>query len=56
MKIERIETFANRFVAFVRVTEEDGAQGWGQISTYNSDISARVASSAGRAMDARCID
>ena len=42
MKIERIETFANRFVAFVRVTEEDGAQGWGQISTYNSDISARV--------------
>ena len=42
MKIKRIETFANRFVAFVRVTEDDDAQGWGQISTYNSDIAARV--------------
>ena len=42
MKIKRIETFANRFVAFVRVTEDDDAQGWGQISTYNSDIAVRV--------------
>lgn len=42
MRISKIETFSNRFVGFVRVTEEDGAQGWGQVSTYNSDISALV--------------
>jgi len=42
MKIQRIETFCNQFVGFVRVTAEDGAQGWGQVSTYNADISATV--------------
>ena len=42
MKIKSIETFATEFVGFVRVTAEDGSQGWGQVSTYNSDISAKV--------------
>ena len=42
MKIKSIETFANEFVGFVRVTSDDGSQGWGQVSTYNSDISAKV--------------
>ena len=42
MKIKCIETFCDPFVGFVRVTEEDGAQGWGQVSTYNADISALV--------------
>jgi len=42
MKIKSIETFCDPFVGFVRVTEEDGAQGWGQVSTYNADISALV--------------
>lgn len=42
MKITKLESFANEFVAFTRVTTEDGAQGWGQLSTYNSDISAQV--------------
>lgn len=42
MKIIRLETFCNEFVGFVRLTTEDGAQGWGQLSTYNADISARV--------------
>ncbi len=42
MKIQRIETFCNEFVGFVRVTTEDGAQGWGQVSTYNADITAQV--------------
>ena len=42
MKIKRIETFANRFVGFVRITAEDGAQGIGQVSTYQSDITATV--------------
>lgn len=42
MKITRIETFSTRFVGFVRITDETGAQGWGQVSTYNSDITAQV--------------
>jgi L-alanine-DL-glutamate epimerase-like enolase superfamily enzyme len=42
MKIQRIETFCNTFVGFVRVTTDDGAQGWGQVSTYHADISSLV--------------
>jgi len=42
MKIQRIETFSTQYVGFVRVTAEDGAQGWGQVSTYNADITALV--------------
>ncbi len=42
MKIKSIETFSSRMVSFVRVRSEDGAEGWGQISTYNADISAQV--------------
>ncbi len=42
MKITRIESFANEFVGFVRVTAEDGSQGWGQVSTYHSDITVQV--------------
>ena len=26
----------------MRVTAEDGSQGWGQLSTYNADITAQV--------------
>ena len=42
MKITRLETFCNEFVGFVRVTTETGAQGWGQVSTYNADITVEV--------------
>lgn len=42
MKIIRLETFGNAFVTFTRVTTEDGATGWGQLSTYNADITAEV--------------
>jgi L-alanine-DL-glutamate epimerase-like enolase superfamily enzyme len=42
MKIQRIETFCTEFVGFVRVTTEDGSQGWGQVSTYNADITAQI--------------
>jgi len=42
MKIKQIETFCSRFVGFVRVTAEDGSRGWGQVSTYNADISSFV--------------
>ncbi|MBP0437142.1 mandelate racemase/muconate lactonizing enzyme family protein [Tianweitania sediminis] len=42
MRLRRIETFTNRFIGFVRITAEDGSTGWGQVSTYNSDITATV--------------
>ena len=42
MKIKSIETFSNEFVSLVRVRTENGAEGWGQLSPYNADISALV--------------
>lgn len=42
MKITKIESFANEFVGFVRLTSESGQWGWGQVSTYHSDITATV--------------
>ena len=42
MKIAKLETFANEFVGFVRATSETGAVGWGQLSTYNADITAEI--------------
>ena len=42
MKIARLETFANPFVGFVRVTSDTGEEGWGQLSTYHSDITAQI--------------
>jgi L-alanine-DL-glutamate epimerase-like enolase superfamily enzyme len=40
--IEKLETFSNEFVCFVRVTANTGAVGWGQASTYNADITASI--------------
>ncbi|HKP24053.1 MAG TPA: mandelate racemase/muconate lactonizing enzyme family protein [Dongiaceae bacterium] len=42
MKIKSLETFSTSNVGFVRVTAEDGMQGWGQVSPYNADITAQV--------------
>jgi L-alanine-DL-glutamate epimerase-like enolase superfamily enzyme len=42
MKITRLETFSTRSISLVRLTTEDGAQGWGQMSTFNADIAATV--------------
>jgi len=42
MKIVKLETFCTPFVGFVRATAEDGAVGWGQVSTYNADITCTV--------------
>ena len=42
MKIKRIETFTTQYVGFVRITDEEGRQGTGQVSTYNSDITSSV--------------
>jgi len=42
MKITRLESYSTQDVGFVRVTCEDGSQGWGQFSPYNADITATV--------------
>lgn len=42
MRITKLESFCNRYVGFLRITDESGAQGWGQFSTYHSDITAQV--------------
>ena len=42
LRIHRIETFSTRDIAFLRVTAEDGAIGWGQVSPYNADITAMI--------------
>ncbi|NKB65829.1 MAG: mandelate racemase/muconate lactonizing enzyme family protein [Candidatus Latescibacteria bacterium] len=42
MKIQRIETFTQNPLSLVRVTLEDGSQGWGQIAPFNADIAAQV--------------
>ncbi len=41
-KIAKLETFANEFVCFVRLTTDGGEVGWGQTSTYNADITATI--------------
>ena len=42
MKIKKLETFCNPFVGFVRATADTGEQGWGQVSTYQADITCEI--------------
>jgi L-alanine-DL-glutamate epimerase-like enolase superfamily enzyme len=42
VRIHQLETFANEFVCFVRLTTDTGDVGWGQTSTYNADITATI--------------
>jgi L-alanine-DL-glutamate epimerase-like enolase superfamily enzyme len=42
VKIKSLETFTTADVGFVRVTAEDGQQGWGQVSSYNADITCQI--------------
>jgi len=42
VKIKKLETFCNEFVGFVRATSDTGHQGWGQVSTYNADITCEI--------------
>jgi L-alanine-DL-glutamate epimerase-like enolase superfamily enzyme len=42
VKIKSLETFSNEFVGFVRLRTDDGAEGWGQVSTYNADITSLI--------------
>jgi L-alanine-DL-glutamate epimerase-like enolase superfamily enzyme len=41
-RIKSLETFHDEFVCFVRVTDDEGAIGWGQTAPYNADITAQV--------------
>jgi L-alanine-DL-glutamate epimerase-like enolase superfamily enzyme len=58
MKIARLETFSTRYVGFVKVTADTGDIGWGQVSTYNADITAQVfhRQVAPHAMEADALD
>lgn len=40
--VVKIESFCNEFVGFVKITLRDGSTGWGQVSTYHSDITCQV--------------
>jgi L-alanine-DL-glutamate epimerase-like enolase superfamily enzyme len=42
LKLASLETFTQGSVSVVRVQADDGSEGWGQISTYDADISATV--------------
>ena len=41
-RIYAIDTYTNQFVCLVRVTADDGAEGWGQAAPYHADITAQV--------------
>jgi len=42
MKIKKLETFTKPYVSFVKTTLEDGSEGYGQMSTYQADITAQI--------------
>jgi L-alanine-DL-glutamate epimerase-like enolase superfamily enzyme len=42
MKIKQLESFVQGHVGLVKVTTDDGAEGWGQFAPYNADITATV--------------
>ena len=42
LKIQSVETFTSGNVSVVRIATDDGAEGYGQISTYDADISAMI--------------
>ena len=50
MIVNRLETFSNRWVGFVKVTTDTGDEGWGQMSTYNADITAGSSTARWRPM------
>jgi L-alanine-DL-glutamate epimerase-like enolase superfamily enzyme len=42
LKVTKLESFTRGYVSMVRLETDDGSEGWGQISTYDADISATV--------------
>lgn len=42
MKIRSIETFTTKEISIVRVRTDEGAEGYGQMAPYHTNISALV--------------
>jgi L-alanine-DL-glutamate epimerase-like enolase superfamily enzyme len=42
VKITGVESFGNEHVALVRVTTDEGLEGWGQVAPYNADLTTQV--------------
>ncbi len=42
MRIAKLETYTNEYVGFVKLTTDEGKVGWGQVSTYNADITCEI--------------
>mgnify|MGYP006090181385 FL=1 len=42
MEIKSIETFTNKFIGLVKITDEANNYGWGQVAPYNSDITIQI--------------
>jgi L-alanine-DL-glutamate epimerase-like enolase superfamily enzyme len=42
VRIHSVETWSDAFVGLVRVTTDEGAEGWGQVAPYNADITTLV--------------
>ena len=42
IKIKKLESFTTKYVSAVRLTMEDGSQGWGQMSTYFATITSKI--------------
>ncbi len=42
MRITSIETFSTRDLGLLRVRTDTGAEGWGQVSPYNADLTALI--------------
>ena len=42
LKIKKVESWTRGGYGIVRVTTEDGKEGWGQLSTFEPDITATV--------------
>lgn len=40
--IQQIESYSTSYIGLVRVLTDDGAEGWGQMSPFNADISALI--------------
>jgi L-alanine-DL-glutamate epimerase-like enolase superfamily enzyme len=40
--IKTLETYTNEFVGFLKIQTTTGQTGWGQFSTYNADITAKI--------------
>ena len=42
LKVKTIETYTGRNQTFVKVTANDGSEGFGQVANYNNNITAQV--------------